>query len=74
MKKAGYAFEKGEIKNLFKTFDQRKLCVFPEYKREGVKAIQIRQSHPLKSPPNPGPLQIIEPSVAYISSAYTSLE
>ena len=46
--------------------DQRKMLVRPEYKREEEKAIQIRQSPALKSVPNPGPLQIMEPSVAYI--------
>lgn len=40
--------------------------VRPEYKREEAKAIQIRQSPALKSASNPGPLQIMEPSVAYI--------
>ena len=36
--------------------------VRPEYKREEAKAIQIRQSPALKSPSNPGHLQIMEPS------------
>ena len=40
--------------------------VRPEYKREEAKAIQIRQSPALKSASNPGLLQIMEPSVAYI--------
>lgn len=61
---------------LFTNYDQRKMHVRPEYKREEAKAIQIRQdkakiiqirqSPALKSVPNPGSLQIMEPSVAYI--------
>lgn len=42
------------------------MLVRPEYKREEAKAIQIRQSPALKSVSNPGPLQIMELSVAYI--------
>ena len=42
------------------------MLVHPEYKREQAKEIQIRQSPALKSASNPGPLQIMEPSVAYI--------
>lgn len=42
------------------------MLVRPEYKREEAKAIQIRQSPALKSVSNPGPLQIMELSIAYI--------